>query len=213
MGGGGWYGWTMGAGRKPRDKTYEDYLAVPEGVRAELLDGELFMSPQPNGRHVRVLSVLGAVVGTRFGLSGQGGARDPGGWWVLGRPECHLALDRRVVIPDLAGWRRERMPSPPMDSHKFSVVPDWVCEVLSPSTAGYDTIIKMPKYLEAGVQWVWIVDPVGRRIDVYRAGDGEWLEAGAYDGELVGEVGGSRAARLGPFDEVELELGVLWSEG
>lgn len=207
----------MGAGRKPRDKTYEDYLAVPEGVRAELLDGELFMSPQPKGRHVLVNSVLAHVLGAKFGLSAGPGPGGPGGWWVLYEPECHLTVDRRVVIPDLAGWRRERMPSPPMDSHKFTVVPDWVCEVLSPSTAGYDTIIKMPKYLEAGVQWVWIVDPVGRRIDVYRAGDGEWLEAGAYDGELVDEVvrenGGSRAARLAPFDEVELELGVLWSEG
>lgn len=207
-GGGGWYKPGMVAVRKPKDKTYEDYLAVPEGVRAELLDGELFMSPQAKGRHVRVTSVLGGVLVVRFGLSGEGGPGGPGGWWILDEPECHLTPDRRVVIPDLAGWRRERMPSPPVDSHKFTVVPDWVCEVLSPSTAGYDTIIKMPKYLEAGVKWVWIVDPVGRRIDVYRAGDGEWLEAGAYDGE----VGGGGAVKLAPFDEVELELGVLWSE-
>ena len=195
----------MVAVRKPRDKTYEDYLAVPEGVKAELLDGELFMSPQPKGRHVRVTSILGVLLGGRYGLTDDAGHGGPGGWWILDEPECHLIPDRRVVIPDLAGWRRMRMPSPPADTHKFSLVPDWVCEVLSPSTAGYDTIIKMPRYLEAGVEWVWIVDPVGKRIDVYRSGEREWLEAGAFEGEGL--------ARLAPFDEVEIDLGPVWSEG
>lgn len=195
----------MVALRKPRDKTYEDYLAVPEGQRAELIDGELFMSPPPKGRHVRVNSVLGHLIGARFGLSTEGGPGEPGGWWILDEPECHLLPDRRVVIPDLAGWRRSRMRTPPPDTHKFTVVPDWVCEVLSPSTAGYDTIIKMPKYLEAGVQWVWIVDPVGQRVDVFRAGQGEWLEAGAIEGNGV--------VRLPPFDAVELDFAVVWAEG
>lgn len=193
----------MVAVRKPRDRTYQDYLALPEGVKAELIDGELFMSPQPKGRHVRIASVLGVLLGVRFGLTSDAGPQGPGGWWILDEPECHLMADRRVVIPDLAGWRRSRMRAPPVDTHKFTVVPDWVCEVLSPSTAGHDTIIKMPKYLEAGVAWAWIVDPVARRIDVYRADEGEWEEAGAIEG------GG--LVRLAPFDEVELDLTPLWA--
>jgi len=194
----------MVAVRKPRDMTYEDYLAVPDGVKAELIDGELFMSPQPKGRHVRIASVLGVLLGVRFGLTSDAGPQGPGGWWILDEPECHLAPDRRVVIPALAGWRRSRMRTPPADTHKFTIVPDWMCEVLSPSTAGHDTIIKMPKYLQAGVAWVWIVDPVAQRIDVYRAGQGEWEEAGAIEG------GG--AVRLAPFDAVELDLSPLWAE-
>jgi Uma2 family endonuclease len=191
--------------RKPRDKTYADYLAVPDGVRAELLDGELYLRPQPNGAHVRVKSLLGAIIVGRFGLSADGGPNGPGGWWILDEPECHLAVDRRVVIPDLAGWRRTRLPTPPADSHKFTVVPDWVCEVLSPTTASYDAIIKMPKYLEAGVQWAWLVDPVAQRIDVFRAEGGVWVEAGAADGAGL--------FRLAPFEAVELDLGPLWADG
>lgn len=194
----------MGSVQRQVGKTYDDYLALPDGVRAELLDGALYLSPSPEGRHVRAKSLLGAIVGARFGFAPSAGPGGPGGWWVLDRPECHLTPDRRVVVPDIAGWRRTRMPSPPADTHKFAVVPDWVCEVLSPSTAGYDTIIKMPKYVEAGVQWVWVVDPVGQRIDAYRAGEGEWLEAGAFEGLGHG--------RLAPFDEVELDLGALWAE-
>jgi Uma2 family endonuclease len=106
------------------------------------------------------------------------------------------------VRPDLAGWRRERMPSPPTDSHKFTLCPDWVCEVLSPSTTSYDTIVKMPRYLEAGVRWAWIVDPVAERVDVFQAGDGEWLAAGSHEGGGVG--------RLSPFEAVGLDLGPLW---
>lgn len=191
--------------RKPRDKTYEDYLALPEGVKAELIDGELFMTPPPRGRHVRIASLLGIMLGSRFGLAAGAGPQGPGGWWILDEPECHLLPDRRVVVPDIAGWRRERMPRPPSDTHKFTLVPDWVCEVLSPSTASRDAIIKMPKYLEAGVQWAWIVDPIAQRVDVYRAGEGEWVEAGAIEGD--GVLG------LPPFEAAPIDFAVVWAEG
>jgi len=187
-----------------RPKTYDDYLALPEGVKAELLDGELYMSPAPKGRHVRVNSIAAAQLITRFGLSSTTTADGPGGWWILYEPECHLALDKRVVIPDIAGWRRERMPSPPADSHKFLVVPDWVCEVKSPSTASRDALIKMPRYLEAGVEWLWMVDPVDRRVDVFRGGGPEWVEVTGVEGAV--------RARVPPFDEVELDLAPWWSE-
>jgi len=187
---------------RPRDKTYADYEALPEGVKAELIDGELFMSPQPKGRHVRISSILGTLLGSRFGLTSQSTPNGPGGWWILDEPECHLRPDLRVVIPDLAGWRRSRMRAPTPDTHKFTLVPDWVCEVLSPSTAGRDTIIKMPLYLQAGVAWAWIVDPTAQRVEVYRAGDNEWLPAGALEGPGL--------ITLPPFDTVELDLSPLW---
>jgi Uma2 family endonuclease len=96
------------------------------------------------------------------------------------------------------------MPTVQQDDHKFRLAPDWVCEVLSPSTASRDTIIKMPLYLEAGVQWAWIIDPVARRVDVFKAGDGEWLHAGF--GEDYGVVA------LAPFDAVELDLETVFGE-
>jgi len=188
----------MVTARASRTKTYADYLALPEGTKAELVDGELYMSPQPKGRHVRAASVLGMLLGSPFGLRAGESPHGPGGWWILDEPECHLSLDRRVLIPDLAGWRRERMPDPPDDSHKFLIVPDWICEVLSPSTQGHDMLRKMPMYLAAGVVWAWIVNPVDRRIDVYRAEGGEWLDVVAVEGD--------GRARLPPFDAIELDL-------
>ncbi|TNF35488.1 MAG: Uma2 family endonuclease [Deltaproteobacteria bacterium] len=187
---------------RPRTATYDDYLALPDDQRAELIDGVLYLMSGPKGRHVRAASNLGAQLGFRFGLSDGPSGDNPGGWWILSEPEVHLRLDRRVVRPDLAGWDRERMPAPPVDNHKFTVIPDWICEVLSPSTAGKDNIVKMPKYREAGVQWAWIVDPVAQRVDVFRAGDGEWEEKGGFEGAIV--------ARIPPFDAVEIDLGPLW---
>ncbi len=185
-------------------KTYADYLAVPEGTKAELIDGEIYMSPQPKGRHVRVTSLLGAHLGVRFGSRATATPDGPGGWWILDEPEVHLLPDRRVFVPDLAGWRRERMPAPPRDDHKFSLVPDWVCEVLSPSTASRDTILKMPRYREAGVQWAWLVDPAAERVDVFVTSPSEWVEAGSFEGRVM--------ARIPPFDTVELELGLWWGD-
>jgi len=180
-----------------KNKTYADYLALPEGTKAELIDGEIYMSPAPKGRHVRIASMLGSRLGVSFGLHPGPTSDGPGGWWIFDEPECHLPLDRRVLRPDIAGWRRERMPEPPSDTHKFLTVPDWVCEVLSPSTQSHDMLRKMPIYLAAGVSWAWIVNPLARHIDVFRAGEGEWLDViGVEDQGLV---------RLPPFDEVELD--------
>ena len=142
--------------------------------------------------------MLGSRLGVSFGLHAGQTSDGPGGWWIFDAPECHLPLDRRVLVPDIAGWRRERMPEPPSDSHKFLTVPDWVCEVLSPSTQSHDMLRKMPIYLASGVSCVWIVDPRERRVEVYRAGDGEWLDVVAVEGQGL--------ARLPPFDAVELDM-------
>ena len=189
---------------KLEPKTYDDYLALPEGVKAELLDGRLLMSPPRTGRHVLAASAIGARILVRFGGSADASADGPGGWWVFRRAECHLALDRQVVIPEVAGWRRERMPKPPDDTHKFTVVPDWVCEVISPSTQSRDFLVKMPRYREAGVQWLWLVYPADRRVDVFRNDGDEWVEAASSEGPA--------RVSLPPFDAVELDTTGWWAD-
>lgn len=186
-----------------KNKTYDDYLAMPEGTRAELIDGELYMSPQPKGRHIRFASNIGSRINVRHGSAPGPGDDGPGGWWIFFEPEVHLRTDRRVFVPDIAGWRRERMPEPPIDTHKFLIVPDWVCEVLSPSTLQYDFLVKMPRYLEAGVPWVWLVNTEARRIDVMRAIDGEWAEAGSFEGDII--------AHIPPFEDTPIDLRLGWS--
>lgn len=192
---------TMNAQRLP-EATYDDYLALPDDQKAELIDGVIYFMSAPRGRHIRAASVLGGLLTVRFGLRDGPSGDGPGGWWILDEPEVHLRPDRRVVRPDLAGWRRERMPEPPTDSHKFTTVPDWVCEVLSPSTARHDWARKLPLYFDAGVRWVWMVDPVSRRIDAFEASDADWLDVGADEG------GG--AVALPPFDAIELDLTPCW---
>lgn len=194
----------MVSARKLVQQTYEDYLALGEGVKAELIDGEILMSPQPKGRHVRAASFLGATLLSQFGTTGGPSDRGPGGWWIFFEPEVHLRLDRRVFVPDLAGWRRERMPRPPEDTHKFTVIPDWVCEIVSPSTQSRDLLYKMPRYLEAGVAWAWLVYPADRRIDVMQKDGDTWNQVTFAEGPVQ--------ARLPPFDAVELDCAPLWPD-
>lgn len=190
--------------RKLVPQTYEDYLALGEGVKAELIDGEILMSPQPKGRHIHAASFLLAALLSRFGSSKGPTDQGPGGWWIYAEPEVHLRPDRRVLVPDLAGWHRERMPRPPTDTHKFTVIPDWVCEIVSPSTQSRDLLYKMPRYLEAGVAWAWLVYPADRRIDVMQQDGDTWNQVTFAEGPV--------RARLLPFDAVELDCAPLWPE-
>jgi Uma2 family endonuclease len=177
--------------------TYEDVLSAPENKVAEILDGELFLSPRPSPRHSVASSRLGGVL-VPFD-DGQEGA--PGGWWILDEPELHLG--ENVVVPDLGGWRRERLPAIP-DTAFFSLAPDWVCEVLSPSTERIDRGRKLRIYAEAGVAHAWFVNPVERTIEVLRLRDGAWT--------IVGVCSRSDPVRVEPFDAIELALGRLWVE-
>ena len=152
-----------------RDATYEDLLALPEHQVGEILSGNLYSHPRPAPRHARAHS---SITGTLWGPfdHGRGG---PGGWWIIDEPELHLGAD--VIVPDIAGWRRERMPSLP-DTAWFEQAPDWACEILSPSTANTDRAIKMPIYAREAVEHLWLVDPDARTLENYRLQDhGRWL--------------------------------------
>ena len=123
---------------------------------------------------------------------GRGG---PGGWWIIDEPELHFVRDTEIVVPDLAGWRRERMPGVP-DDQRFEVVPDWICEALSPSTASRDREVTMPLYARYGVQSAWLVDPIARRLEAFALNDGQWVEVAAF--------GDADVICAPPFDDVTL---------
>ena len=180
-----------------KEATYDDVLAAPENKVAEILDGELFLSPRPAPRHSVAASRLGMVLGNAFDRGRDG----PGGWWILGEPELHLG--KHVLVPDLAGWRRERMPAIP-DEAFFSLAPDFVCEVLSPSTERFDRGKKIRIYAEAGVPHAWLVNPTERTLEVLRLRDGAWTIAAVCTG--------SAAVRAEPFEAIVLELGSLWPD-
>ena len=180
-----------------RRATYEDLLQVPEHLVGEIVDGELVTSPRPAAAHARASSSLGGELYGPFDR-GRGGL---GGWIILDEPELHLL--GHVLVPDLAGWRRESMPELP-DATAFELAPDWACEVLSASTAVLDRTAKVPIYARAGVSHVWLVDPVLRTVEALR------LEAGGY--RLLGTWHGEAAVRIEPFHTLELELSALWSK-
>ena len=180
-----------------RTATYEDLLAVPDHLVAEMVDGELVTSPRPAARHAAATSSLGADLHTSFGRSGGSG---PGGWVILDEPELHLV--GQILVPDLAGWRRVRMPEVP-DVAFFELAPDWICEVLSPSTAALDRTRKTHHYGNAEVVHLWFVDPQLRTLEVFR------LEGGAW--RLVTSVAGEVKVRAEPFDAIELDLAGVWA--
>jgi Uma2 family endonuclease len=177
--------------------TYEDVLNAPENKVAEILDGELFLSPRPAPKHAVASAEIGMAVGSAF-HRGVGG---PGGWWILTEPELHFG--ENVVVPDFAGWRRARMPRMPSEAY-FSLPPDWVCEVLSPSTERFDRGRKLRIYAEAGVAHAWLVQPSQRTLEVLRLRDGVWTIVGVWDDAAV--------VRVEPFEAIELELGRLWAD-
>lgn len=176
--------------------TYEDLLAVPTTMVGELIHGVLHAHPRPASRHTRSASKLGAALDGPFD-AGRGG---PGGWIILDEPELHLG--RNVVVPDLAGWRHERMPELP-DAAWFDVAPNWVCEVLSPSTEAVDRGEKVPIYAAHGVNHVWLINPVERFVEVLRLDGSTYRTVATHVGDAV--------VRAEPFDAVPLELAPLWS--
>jgi Uma2 family endonuclease len=179
-----------------RRATYDDLAAVPDHLVAELIDGQLHTFPRPAAPHTRAASRMGALLDGPFDR-GVGG---PGGWVILDEPELHLHGD--VLVPDLAGWRRERMPKMPQTA-AFELAPDWTCEVLSPSTAAIDRADKMPVYARERVGHVWLVDPLARTLEVF------WLDGATY--RLMSTHRDETIVTVPPFEALGLELAALWA--
>jgi len=174
---------------------YADLYDVPEHFIAEMFDGDLYASPQPALPHARAASVLGAILLGAFDIGENG----PGGWLFLDEPELHFGKD--VLVPDLAGWRRARLPTLPRDAY-LTLAPDWVCEVLSPSTETIDRTKKLRIYERVRVEFAWLLDPLRQTLEVLSLRSARWAPIASHEGR--GKV------RAPPFDAIELDLGSLW---
>lgn len=185
-----------GSGLK-RPATYEDLLEVPDNLVAEIVDGELVTSPRPAIRHAAASSMLQSSISAAFDRRGGG---TPGGWVILFEPELHIV--GQILVPDIAGWRHERMPILP-DAAFLEISPDWVCEVLSPATAALDRTRKMRHYARAGVSHLWLLDPQPETLEVSRLDGDSW--------RLVTSVAGPVQIAAEPFDAIEMDLARLWA--
>jgi len=181
-----------------RRATYQDVIDAPPHMVAEVIDGDLDLQPRPAKPHAAAATALGEELGPPF-KRGRGG---PGGWILLFEPELHLRAD--ILVPDLAGWRRERMPAMTNDEPFFTLAPDWACEVLSPRTEVKDRAKKLPIYARESVGHVWLVDPLLRTLEVLRRQGSEWLIVGVHEGLA--------RVRAEPFDAIELDLSILWAD-
>ena len=175
--------------------TYQDVLDAPAHQVVEIIDGTLYTHPRPAMPHALASSSLGDELVGPFG-KGRGG---PGGWWIIDEPELHLGEE--IVVPDLAGWRRERMPDYP-DTAYVTLAPDWGCEVLSASTRRHDLHEKRPVYAREGVSYLWLVDPVDRTLEAFVLHEGQWL--------LIGSAKDDDPVSIRPFDAITFSLGDLW---
>jgi Uma2 family endonuclease len=180
---------------KPLKKgaTYDDLRKVPDHYVAEMFDGELYASPRPAIAHAHATSVLGAKLGGVFHRDGAGG------WFILDEPELHFGND--VLVPDIAGWRRERLPTLPADPY-LTLAPDWVCEVLSPATETLDRGKKLRRYAREGVAHVWLIEPLRQSLEVLSLSSEAWVRLALHEGHAK--------VRVQPFDAIVLELGSLW---
>jgi Uma2 family endonuclease len=181
---------------KPLKKgaTYEDLRDVPDHFVAEMFDGDLYASPRPALPHANAAGSLFSSIHGSFHR------KRPGGWVVLYEPELHFGND--VLVPDLAGWRRTRLPSVPAAAY-LALAPDWICEVLSTSTEALDRGKKLRIYAREGVAHAWLVDPLAHTLEVMSLDAGRWMQLGRYDGDAK--------VRVAPFDAIEIELCALWT--
>jgi Uma2 family endonuclease len=175
--------------------TYDDLREVPDHFVAEMFDGDLYATPRPALPHARAATALAIELGGPF----DRGRNGPGGWVILIEPELHFGND--VLVPDLAGWRRERLPAVPADAY-MTLAPDWVCEVLSASTETLDRGKKLRVYAREGVAHVWLLNPLRHTLEVLSLESGKWTTLASHEGRF--------SVRAPPFAAVELELGALW---
>ena len=180
-----------------RRATYQDLIDLPENRIGEIVGGELYSSPRPASPHAHAVMRISSDL---TGFEGPpGDARGPGGWCLLFEPELHFGED--VLVPDLAGWRIERMPAVP-NVPFFELAPDWVCEVISPSTGRLDRVRKMPVYARESVPNLWFVDPLQQTLEIYALEKSRWM--------LTATHGDAEVIRATPFEAVEIELRRWW---
>jgi Uma2 family endonuclease len=184
---------TMSIKPLKKGATYHDLCEVADNYVAEIFDGELYATPRPALPHVHAATVLGAKCVSSFHHHG------PGGWVILCEPELHFRND--VLVPDLAGWRRERLPALPADAY-LTLAPDWICEVLSPSTEPLDRGAKLRIYAREGVAHAWLLAPLRQTLEVLALERGRWTVLGTHEGSV--------SVRAEPFAALELELSALW---
>jgi Uma2 family endonuclease len=180
----------------PGPATERDLDALPEDVIGQIVDGELIVHPRPDPPHVVTASELGAMLIVPFRRSIGG----PGGWIILDEPK--IRFGRHLLVPDLGGWTKERFVTP--RKGPFTVIPDWACEVLSPSTRSFDRATKLPIYAQQEVGHVWIIDPVARTLEVLRLQQTGWFIVGIHKDE--------DKVRAEPFEAVEIDLSQIWGE-
>ncbi|MBF0119048.1 MAG: Uma2 family endonuclease [Desulfobacterales bacterium] len=178
---------------------YEDLYTIPENMIGEIIDGELYAMPRPSYRHSNAASIIGwQIIGPyRFGIGG------PGGWIILDEPEIKFSESKSdTVVPDLAGWKKERMPELPKKNWT-SIAPDWICEVLSPKTNKHDRKKKMPIYAKFGVSFLWLVNPIEKTLEIFKLASGKWslLDFFSDDDKACAE----------PFHDIEIELKNFWA--
>ena len=182
-------------GDRKKRATYQDVIDAPPNMVAEIISGELRLTTRPGAPAIAVASSLGGELHSPFGRGG------PGSWTILDEPELHLGDE--ILVPDLSGWRYERLPVVP-DAAFITLPPDWVCEVLSKSTERTDRVEKMPIYAASGVEFAWLVSPRLRMLEAFRIHDRKWLSIGVYKD--------NDRARIEPFDAIELDLAILWAK-
>jgi Uma2 family endonuclease len=177
-----------------KEATYEDLHRIPENMVGEIIEGDLYALPRPSFRHSNVETGLAEIrIPYQYGRGG------PGGWVILVEPE--IKFDKNLLVPDLAGWKKKRLPQPP-ETNWTRVVPDWICEILSPNSIRIDRVKKMNVYLQNAVPYVWLVDPAAETLEVFRLENDRW--------SLVLAADGDEKVRAEPFHEIEIELIRLW---
>jgi len=175
----------------------EGYRNAPENMVAEIIEGSLSLMPRPRPRHANAAGRMGRALGGFFDPDDE----DPGGWVILPEPELHLGPRPDILVPDIAGWRRERLPKEPEEA-AIRIAPDWVCEILSDRTRALDRGAKRRIYRREGVGHLWLCDPSTQLIEVYRLENGRWAELDTYEGDSK--------VRIEPFEAIEIDLGRLW---
>ena len=184
--------------KKSFEELYEELCQLPDHMVGEILGGELEVSPRPSLEQANSSSGLTGILREPFHYGRNGG---PGGWWILVEPEVHL--DETVFVPDVAGWRKSRV-SGPLKGQFSELAPDWVCEVISPSSVRHDKITKMHLYAKFQIPHYWLVDPFGHVLEVFELQGEKWVLHSAYAKE--------DKVSAPPFEAIEFNLGDLWTD-